>query len=160
MLDSSQRIHKYISKGDFQNAYLIAEEEYKKSPGNLDTIKSFVELICKINQKPLLKKAEQIIRNSKYDVIKHPDLSFLLMQIYTSLGDVEKVKNHKKQCEKSLDIDAKTNELENIENISHLHTEDLSLDEFYYNEQLVQLVKYLLEENYKDSKELKKLIIC
>ena len=83
MLDSSQRIHKYISKGDFQNAYLIAEEEYKKSPGNLDTIKSFVELICKINQKPLLKKAEQIIRNSKYDVIKHPDLSFLLMQIYT-----------------------------------------------------------------------------
>ena len=157
MLDSSQRIHKYISKGDFQNAYLIAEEEYKKSPGNLDTIKSFVELICKINQKPLLKKAEQIIRNSKYDVIKHPDLSFLLMQIYTSLGDVEKVKNHKKQCEKEFGyIDAKTNELENIENISHLHTEDLSLDEFYYNEQLVQLVKYLLEENYKDSKELKK----
>ena len=54
MSSFSVQIHEYISKGDFQNAYLLAEEQYNENPESLNHIRSFVEVLCQTNQPNLI----------------------------------------------------------------------------------------------------------
>ena len=61
----SEKLHSYVSKGDLQNAYLIADKEYRKNPENLEVITIYIEIICKVNHKPLLEKALEIIKSIK-----------------------------------------------------------------------------------------------
>ena len=154
----SEKLHSYVSKGDLQNAYLTAEREYKKNPENLEIITIYIDIILRVNHKPLLEKALRIIKSIKDDIYKYPNLSHLLSNIYMQLGDSDALKKHRKNCLDAIgwkDVDG--NSLENIEDISSANSDDLSFDQKYYNIQLKELVEYLLDSHFNDSKELKKI---
>jgi len=156
MANNSVKIQEFISKGLIQDAYLFAENQFNNNPDNLEDLKNFIEVLLRINQKPLIEKSEEIIKNSKYDHLQYPDLSFLLTRIYSQLGDVDKIRNHRKECENKLGW-KNLDDFDNIEDISSKDSEDLSLDNEYYKSQLIELVKYLFDNEYSTSKKLKKI---
>ena len=72
------------------------------------------------------------------------------------LGDTAKIKELKKTNEKNFGWE-QVDVLENVEDISSLDSEDLLPDSLYFKSQIKDLLKYLLEGDYKGNKELKKI---
>ena len=84
----SEIIYNLIKDGKYQEALITAENEYSKDNKNIDLLVDYVN--CLLEHR-LYEKAEEILLESPNTPTSHPTTYFLLRELYTRTGCIDKI---------------------------------------------------------------------
>ena len=150
MTESSQQLYDLKVKGQFQDALLIAEDEFHKDSENINRIVDYVNLLIEFK---LFDKAEEVISDSPYKPQNNKNIYFLYVDLYTRWPRLNKLNKLNKKC-----LPGFSDEAQEIKDITSKET-NLRPDKRYFKNQLLELLKELLDNYPEYQKIFKKAFV-
>lgn len=146
---NSLEIFQKVKEKKYFEALLLAEKNYTENPKNINSLVDYITILINLNK---LQKAEEIIVSSRFKPETNPNLYFLLISLYSAMGEVDKLKTLEKK-----------NKLEGIftgyANISSLHKSQQEKERNYYNNQFTEILRIFIKKFPEHEKIFKKAII-
>ena len=150
MTESSQQLYDLKVKGQFQDALLFAEDEFYKDSENINRIVDYVSLLIDFK---LFDKAVEVISDSPYKPQDNKNIYFLYVDLYTRWPRLNKLNKLNKKC-----LPGFSDEAQEIKDITSKET-DLRPDKRYFKNQLLELLKELLDYYPEYQKIFKKVFV-
>ena len=149
MVKNNQSVYDLFKSGEHQEALLISEQEYDKNPENITSLYDYIKLLILFK---LYDKAEEVLSDSSFSIEDNKNIYFLYEELYSQWPDNHKLKKLRKKyfpdlIEHHAIIDISSDE------------EELRPDKLYFKNQLLDLLKFLLDNYQEDEKILKKIIV-
>jgi len=150
MTESNQQLYDLKVKGQFQDALLFAEDEFYKDSENINRIVDYVSLLIDFK---LFEKAEEVISDSPYKPQDNKNIYFLYVDLYTRWPRLNKLNKLNKKC-----LPGFSDEAQEIKDITSKET-NLRPDKRYFKNQLLELLKELLDNYPEYQKIFKKVFV-
>lgn len=145
----SEKIYNLIKDGKYQEALITAENEYSKDKKNIDLLVDYVK--CLLEHR-LYVKAEDILLESPNSPTSHPTTYFLLRELYTRTGSIDKIRELK-QYQPEFHIPSEHSGVRDISS----NNESLRPDKVYFKAQLLDLILILIKKYKEYNKIFKKI---
>ena len=148
MTESSQQLYDLVRNGKHQEALLFSEQEYDKDSKNINRIVDYVNLLIEFK---LFEKAEEVISNSPFSPKDNQNIFFLYNDLYTRWPNIKKLNELREKNFPGL--------FEEGQNVTDISSDDDELrpNKRYFKNQLLELLKYLLDSYPEYQKMLKKV---
>lgn len=146
-----ETVYKKIKNGDYFDALLIAEEIYNKNREDVSKLVDYTTILIKLDK---LNKAEKVLKNSQFKPNQDPNIYFLYSQLFSAQGNIKKLR----ELEKLNPYYSVRTQDSNVKPLFEKRTGE-KFEDYYYQNQLIYILKNFISKYPQYSHQLKKIII-